>query len=198
VAQALTFARAAPVFQRPCGSPKADSAVFPPPRLSGLIASVDEPGAITLQEITAGTVRSVCALDVAPEQRGYVASNAISLAEANFNPGAWFRAICLNDAPVGFVMMRDPSIPGAKAKGLAADEIGLWRLMIDRNHQRRGHGRRALDLVRDLSWRRQFRRMVSSYVPGVDGPGAFYLNYGFTRTGNLRNDGREVEIALDL
>ena len=159
---------------------------------------MNEPSTITLQEITAGTVRSVCALDVAVEQRGYVAPNAISLAEANFNPGAWFRAICLNDTPIGFVMLRDPSIPGAAAKGLAPGEIGLWRLMIDRNHQHRGHGRRALDLVRDLSSHRQFRRLVSSYVPGAHGPEAFYLNYGFTKTGKLRNGGQEVEIALAL
>ncbi|CAN5285657.1 GNAT family N-acetyltransferase [soil metagenome] len=154
---------------------------------------------ITLAEITADTVRSVCGLDVAAEQRGYVAPNAISLAEANFNPGAWFRAVCLDGKPVGFVMLRDPSLPGAEPKGLATDEIGLWRLMIDYRYQRRGYGRHALDLVRaTISGRRQFRRIVSSYIPGPHGPEAFYLEYGFSRTGGLRNNDREIEIALEL
>lgn len=43
-----------------------------------------------------------------------------------------------------------------------------------------------------------FRRLLSSYVPGADGPEGFYLSYGFTKTGRLWDDGTEVEIALDL
>ena len=153
---------------------------------------------LTLREITADTVRAVVALDVTEEQRGTVASNAVSIAEAHFNPGAWFRAAYLGVTPIGFVMLFDPSRPAVvDRRGIAPDEIGLWRLMIDRNHQRHGHGRRVLDLVRAyIRDRRQFRRVISSYVPGPDGPEAFYLNYGFTKTGGLRNEGREIEISI--
>lgn len=48
---------------------------------------------VSLHEITADTVRAVCALEVSPEQRGFVAPNAVSIAEAHFEPRAWFRAI---------------------------------------------------------------------------------------------------------
>src|SRR5260221_13750945 len=95
---------------------------------------------LALREITAATVRAVVALDVAEEQRGYVASNAVSIAEAHFNPGAWFSAAYLAETPVGFVMLFDPAQVGIEdRRGIALDDIGLWRLMIDRNHQRRAH-----------------------------------------------------------
>lgn len=64
---------------------------------------------VTLREITAETVRSVTALAVAPAQLGYVASNANSIAEAYFEPKAWFRAVAAGEELVGFVMVyRDP------------------------------------------------------------------------------------------
>lgn len=38
---------------------------------------------VTLREITRDTVRRICALEVAPEQRHFVAPNAVSIAEAH-------------------------------------------------------------------------------------------------------------------
>ena len=48
---------------------------------------------VTLREVAAETLRAVCTLDVRPEQRNYVAANALSIAQAYFEPKAWFRAI---------------------------------------------------------------------------------------------------------
>ena len=152
---------------------------------------------LTLREIAAETVRSILALEVTEEQRGYVASNAVSIAEAYFHPGAWFRAAYLGDTPIGFVMLFDPSQPDVvNRRGIVLGEIGLWRLMIDRNYQRQGHGRSVLDLVRAQIRQRHFQRLVSSYIPGPHGPEMFYLNYGFAKTGLLRNEGREIEISI--
>lgn len=155
---------------------------------------------VTLQPVTAETVRAIVALDVSPRQRTYVASNAVSIAEAHFNPGAWFRAIYADELPVGFVMLFDPTVPGAISRGpLERTDIGLWRLMIDCRYQRRGFGRSGLDLVRThILGLRKFHRMLSSYVPGADGPEDFYLSYGFIETGGRRNNGKEIEIALTL
>ncbi len=49
--------------------------------------------AIDLREITSETVRTICELEVAVDQRSFVAPNAVSIAEAHFNPGHWMRAI---------------------------------------------------------------------------------------------------------
>ncbi len=156
--------------------------------------------AVSLQVMTFDTVRDITALDVSVDQRAYVASNAVSIAEAYFNPGAWFRSIHVDSSPVGFVMLLDPARPGAIHRGpVALDDLVLWRFMIDHRFQRLGYGRRALDLVcRHALLVGTAKRILSSYVEGPHGPERFYLDYGFQRTGQLRNKEREIEIALPL
>jgi diamine N-acetyltransferase len=143
---------------------------------------------VTLREVTAETVRAVCALEVRPEQRGYVAPNAVSIAQAHFEPKAWFRAVYADDTPVGFAMLHEDT---------EKQEYFLWRFMVAGEHQGRGYGRRALDLV--VSRVREqpgAKELLSSYVPGKDGPGEFYRRYGFVETGEV--DDGELVIRLGL
>jgi diamine N-acetyltransferase len=143
---------------------------------------------VSLREVTAETVRAVCRLEVRPEQRGFVAPNAVSIAQAYFEPRAWFRAVYADDTPVGFVMLHDdPEAP----------EYYLWRFMIAAEHQGKGYGREALDLVVDyVRSRPRATVLLSSYVPGDEGPGEFYRRYGFTETGEVDED--ELVIQLEL
>lgn len=143
---------------------------------------------VSLREVTADTVRAICALDVRPEQRGYVAPNAVSIAQAYFEPRAWFRAVYADDAPVGFVMLHDD--PERR-------EYFLWRFMIAAEHQGLGYGRQALDLVVDhVRSRPGARELVSSFVPGEDGPGEFYRRFGFVESGEIEHG--EVVVRLEL
>ena len=100
---------------------------------------------VSLREISASTVRAVTDLRVAPEQEGYVASNAVSIAQAYFHrEEAWFRSIHAEDLLIGFVMLRDATLltpPPVPA------QLSLWRFMIDRRYQGVGFGRKALELV---------------------------------------------------
>jgi diamine N-acetyltransferase len=135
---------------------------------------------VELRPVTGKTVREVCALQVAPAQRGFVAPNAVSLAEASFSPRAWPRAIYADDVPVGFAMLSiEPDEPN----------YFLWRFMIDERFQGRGYGRRAIELladqVRSLPGATQ---LVTSWVPGPEGPEAFYLGLGFEPTGEVDDD----------
>ena len=143
---------------------------------------------VTLREVTADTVRAVCRLEVAPDQRGFVAPNAVSIAQAYFEPKAWFRAVYAGEEPVGFVMLfEDTETP----------EYYLWRFMVAAEHQGRGFGKRALDLVvehvRGLPGAEELK---SSYVRAEGGPGPFYLRYGFEETGEV-DEGEHV-IRLEL
>lgn len=65
---------------------------------------------VTLREIKAETVRAITDMSVAGSQKGFVASNAVSLAQALFAPAAWYLAIHLGEEPVGFVMLEDESL----------------------------------------------------------------------------------------
>jgi len=149
---------------------------------------------VTLEPITRDTVRAVTALDVAPEQRGFVASNAVSLAQALFHEEAWYRAVHADGELVGFVMLEDETL---KRPPPAAPNVGLWRLMIDHRHQRRGIGREVIRLVLDHARSRPgVQRLLTSYVPGPGSPGPFYLGLGFAPTGEM--DGGEIVLAHPL
>ena len=100
--------------------------------------------AVTLRTITAQTVRTIINLQVSPQQRHLVASNAVSLAEALFHPEAWYRAVYADDDPVGFVMLYDEHL---RPTPPAQPSVVLWRFMIDHRYQGRGIGRLALQSV---------------------------------------------------
>lgn len=143
---------------------------------------------VELREVTAGTVRAICRLETTEAQRSFVAPNAISFAEALFEPKAWYRAICAGGEPVGFAMLSiDPDKP----------EYYLWRFMIDQRFQRRGHGRAALallvDHVRSLPGATE---LLVSWVPADGGPAPFYTGLGFVPTGEIHEG--EVVARLTL
>jgi diamine N-acetyltransferase len=143
---------------------------------------------VSLREITAETVISVVRLSVAESQKGFVASNAVSLAQALFAPDAWYRAIYAGDDLAGFVMLEDQSL---RSPPPAEPEIGVWRFMIDERFQGRGIGRAALrKVIEHVRAKRIFKTLLLSYVPGPGCPEPFYLDVGFRHTGRL--DGNEV------
>jgi diamine N-acetyltransferase len=143
--------------------------------------------AVTLREITADTVRQVTALEVAPEQRGLVASNAVSIAQAYFEPKAWFRAVAAGDELVGFVMVYRDS---------AASTFHVWRFMIDARHQGRGYGRRAMELLIEEARADGATEVTLSVVPGDGSALDFYAGLGFEETGEI--DDGEVAMRLPL
>jgi diamine N-acetyltransferase len=143
---------------------------------------------VTLREITKETVRAICDLNVAENQTGFVAPNSVSIAQAHFEPLAWFRAIYADDTPVGFVMIYDDS---------EAPEYYLWRFMVDGRYQGLGFGKRGLRLaIEYVKTRPKAKALFTSYVPGEGGPHGFYLKLGFLDTGKM--EGIEKEMKLDL
>ena len=139
---------------------------------------------VSLLEVTAETVDAVLALDVAPAQRRFVASNAKTIAQAHFYPKeAWFRAICVDDVPVGLIAF---SLDEGK-------DPYLWRMMIDAAWQGKGIGAVAVELgiaaIRPLvPWA---EHVQLSYVPGDGCPEPFYARLGFVPTGEV-HDGELV------
>lgn len=147
---------------------------------------------VALREITADTVREIIRLSVAPEQQGFVAPNAVSLAQALFSPEAWYRAVFADDVPVGFVMLYDESLRPTPPERPAA---GIWRFMIDARFQRCGYGAAALQqLIAHVRAKELFSALEVSYVPGPGCPEPFYLRAGFRHTGRLD----EGEVVLEL
>lgn len=155
------------------------------------------PETVGLVEVTEENLRDVLKLKVTPDQESFVASNAVSIAQAYFDKAAWFRAIEANGEFVGFVMLFDPSLTDKVVTEKEREEMYLWRFMMDARYQKCGYGVKALDLVREYTKSRPgFKRLLASFVDAPGGPEDFYIRYGFEKTGNMP-DG-EVEIIMDL
>ena len=138
-----------------------------------------------LVPITLENVRAVAALEPAPHQRGLVAPNALTLAEAAlYGEIAVCRAVEHDGALVGFVAL--------------AFEEGkppwIWRLMVDQRRQGEGLGRAAVALAVALA--REIRpdaeELRLSHVVQAHDPGPFYERLGFTYTGEVDDDGERV------
>ncbi len=142
--------------------------------------TVSKNSAISLREVTRDTVREITRLKVTPAQESFVASNAVSIAQAYFDrEKAWFRAIYADETPVGFLMLADkPDEP----------EYYLWRLMIDEKYQKMGFGQQAVELlVEHVRTRPNATELVVSCVPAEGGPQAFYEKLGFVSTGEMHD-----------
>lgn len=141
--------------------------------------------AVTLREVTADTLRAICTLSdtLLENQKKMVASNAVSIAQAYFEPKAWFRAIYADDTPVGFVMLYDDP---------EKSNCYLWRFMIGGPYQKHGFGRQAMNLILDRGRSRpNATEMTLSYVPIEGNPAPFYRRMGFEPTGEIE-DGEVV------
>ncbi len=151
--------------------------------------------AVALREITADTVRAVVQLAVADDQQGFVAPNAVSLAQALFAPDAWYRAIYSGEELAGFVMLADESLRDPPPPSPA---VGVRRLMIDARFQRRGIGRAALQqVIAHVRRKGCFTALELSYVPGPGCPEPFYLSLGFRHTGRVDDGEIVLELPLD-
>ena len=134
---------------------------------------------INFKEITKENLTSIMRLTVHEHQKDQVATNAISIAQAHYDNTAWFRGIFKDDEPVGFVMLEFDD----KEK-----EYGVWRFMIDKNHQGKGYGRASMELIKKVIKEKVpgITEFQLSYVPKEDG-GAdeFYKKVGFEDTGEM-------------
>ncbi|KYF51104.1 hypothetical protein BE08_00620, partial [Sorangium cellulosum] len=148
----------------------------------------DDTPPVSLREITRDNLNAILELSVAEPQKRYVATNAVSLAQAHFAPEAWYRAIYCGDEPAGFVMLEDHSLVSPPPDKL---EIGVWRFMVDQRFQRRGVGRAAmLQVIEHVRRKGLFSSLLLSYVPGPDSPEAFYRSLGFRPNDEM--NGQEV------
>jgi diamine N-acetyltransferase len=149
---------------------------------------------VSLREVTDENRDAICALRVGQDQERFVSSVAESLDEAAATPEAapWYRAIYADDEPVGFVMLSWDTPP---APGILGPYF-LWRILIDRHHQRQGFGREALAQVIELVRADEARELLTSYHPGEGEPWPFYRRFGFEPTGEI--DDGEIVLRLDL
>jgi diamine N-acetyltransferase len=137
---------------------------------------------VTLREIRWDTVRTVCRLSdtLTEPKKHFVATNAISLAQAHFNPYARFWAVYAGRAIVGFAMLEDPD---------ENEDYFLWRFMIAEPHHGRGYGRQAMErLIEYIRTRPNGTELMLCCGQGEGSPEGFYRKLGFEPTGGKMGD----------
>jgi len=144
---------------------------------------------VELREITADTLRPILKMNVHKEQDNFVAPNSVSIAQAYFNKHAWFRGIYAGDEAVGFVQME-----------IIPDEgvYYVWRYMIAAEHQRKGYGKAAMELVTQYirGNHSDAKKITLSHVEGNDEAGALYKSCGFDYTGEIEDGEVVMELPL--
>lgn len=153
------------------------------------------PASVTLVEVTGANAREVGRLATHRTQESLVAPVLGSYRDALF-PGddegtpvvPWMRAVVADGEYAGFVMV-------AEATSARPDPY-LWRLLVDRRHQRRGIGARVLELLVERLRAEGHARLKVSWVDERGGPAPFYRGLGFEPTGEI-HDG-EIEAVLAL
>ena len=139
---------------------------------------------------------SILQLDVNPEQKSLVASNAVSIAQAHFNKDAWFRGIYVNNKPIGFVMISDTLLK-SKSNPNHRPSYYLWRFMIDAKNQGKGYGKEAMKLIiNHLKSRPKAKEFLLSHSKSDGNAGEFYKKCGFKYTG--KEIGDELVMRLEL
>lgn len=146
---------------------------------------------VILREINSDTVRNVIKLSdtLSDEHKKCVASNAMSIAQARYNKFAWERAIYIDDKIVGFIMFWiNPE--GKRDSHGNIWTVYLWRLMIGSEHQGKGYGKKALEIMFEKLKSDGHENIYVFYIRTEKGPENFYRKIGFTDTGRM--DGNDV------
>jgi RimJ/RimL family protein N-acetyltransferase len=153
------------------------------------------PSTVTLVEITEQNLDAVGALATFEHQRRFVADMPRSLAQALVPPSndghpvtPWFRAIDADGEIAGFVMLATASDREPAPY--------LWRLLIDRRHQRRGIGELVLSQLVDRARADGATAIIVSYVEAPGGPKPFYDRAGFIPTGVFHDGQTEARLPL--
>lgn len=144
---------------------------------------------VTLKGVTEDNFEDCVRLKVAEDQKNFVATNVMSIAQSKVSPYLIPLTVYNDKEMVGFTLHgRDP-----KSK-----KYHIVRLMIGEKFQGKGFGKLAtLNLIETMGKKEDCNEVYLFFVEGNKGAESLYNNIGFKRTGVIDEDG-EIEMKLDL
>lgn len=151
---------------------------------------------LRLEPVTRDDVRPLIGLKVAPEDQTFVAPNAITLAEAPYETGAYVFVIWAGETRVGMIALLDFTEHDYLEEGDDAEAAFIWRLMIADELQGQGYGTAALDLACAWARNRGRPRMFIQAVTTNHGAISLYERCGFVRTGIVSDGEAQLVKAL--
>ena len=159
---------------------------------------------LKLKKINRNNIVEILKLGVFDNQKSFVATNNSSIIEAYIaiteNNHVFTFGIYNDDTPVGFLMIGfDVDSDDEGAPRIAKGNYNIWRLMIDKNFQGKGFGKKAIDLA--LEFVNTFpcgtaKYCWLSYESDNDVARQLYKSVGFAETDE--KDGEEIVAILKL
>ncbi|MGN1016362.1 MAG: GNAT family N-acetyltransferase [Faecousia sp.] len=149
------------------------------------------PEEVTLRPIDENNFLDAFRLELAPGQEKYVSGPIRSLAQAYvYREQCQPFGIYAGERMVGYVMViYDYDIP----------EYDIWHMMVDRAHQGRGYGKKALEKCLEYIRTKPFggsNRVALTCHEENPAALRLYRSLGFEPTG--QRDEEEIELALEL
>ena len=141
---------------------------------------------ITLKEIPRDNFWDCISLEVATEQVEFVTSNAVSIAQSKVQPECIPMAVYDDDLMVGFVMYCIDEDDG---------EYWIYRMMIDKNHQSKGYGKKTMELLLEKIKEDKSHNKIFLGVHKESVAANMYKSFGFEFNGQVF--GKEHIMRLD-
>jgi diamine N-acetyltransferase len=149
-----------------------------------------------LRPITMDDVVPLHKVTVDEDQDEFVAPNAITIAQARFETGAYDFCIWDGDQRVGLLALIDMSEHDDRSDIDAPDGAYVWRLLIGKDAQGQGYGTAAMAFAEDWARQRGCRVVQVQAVARNTAAIKLYQTLGYTLTGK-ESDG-EVQLEKPL
>jgi len=166
---------------------------------------------INLQKITHQNLcECIYDIETTEEQKEFVDSNMESLAEAytSITNGGFATpyAVYDGDVMVGFVMYTYADKPGGDLPSpYTLPCYYIWRILIDKNQQRKGYGKQAIaKIIEEIKTMPHGKadRIYTSWAPNNLPSKSLFESFGFVETGEVEGDleegDYEVIVKLDI
>jgi diamine N-acetyltransferase len=151
---------------------------------------------VRLEKVNNRNVWKLLKLRVHDDQKNFVATNTESIVEAYTTLAAGGNAfpfgIYDEENPVGFLMIGyGVDDDWENPPEIAKNNYYIWRLMIDKDYQGKGYGKKAIELAFDFirTWPcGKAEYCYLSYEPDNTHAKALYESYGFRENGDKIGD----------
>jgi diamine N-acetyltransferase len=132
---------------------------------------------VGIVELTAENWYDCCELEVSEEQKEYIESNAISIAQSKFEFTLKPYAIYFEEKVVGFLMYNSVQEE--------LDGYWVYRIMVDKEFQGKGIGKAATKLmISEMAKLPSVKKIVVGYHPGNLWANNLYSSLGFIDNGD--------------
>ena len=148
---------------------------------------------IRIKAIDAQNILDVCKLttdqgSIGTTMDGHFCCNAISIAEAKYNPELHPNAIYNNNVLIGFFMYQQTA--------LQADTVTICRFRVDYKFQNQGLGKKAFGCILNVLKSQGVRKVVLMIDETNQIAKNLYVSFGFTFTGKMDKDEYYYELTM--